>query len=378
MRRRVLFFVLAVGVTAGSVLAATYAFMPATVQRKMKVVRDYELAITPRQVNVAEIPAMISFQGATNEQVIKSSEFVYSVKPDKIEIASDELGGLPRKYYKLTWNNPGVDKIQVAETMIVLLAIRNRLPTSAKLPYPKAVRTTYASYLEGDKDGKIDPNNPEFKKANNTIRKNAYAEDVVEAVCDWINGTVKYDAKSRYGSNSILKDKKGDSYSQSKLACVMIRRLGIPCDIVHNKFIGKENGHYCIEVYYPDTGWVFYEICHRQRGFRDISYLIGTGRAYRVQAGGKGMKWVNGFFCKEEDMVEYKKAVKDPNTVIRSTPRASTLGVTVTHTPVPPKMEVRQEPIRELILNLSYPPGEEKLKVKEQKKQNPRASGRMR
>jgi len=30
-----------------------------------------------------------------------------------------------------------------------------------------------------------------------------------------------------------------------------------------------------------------------------------------------------------------------------------------------------------LILNLSYPPGDEKLKVKEQKKQNPRTSGRM-
>jgi hypothetical protein len=344
----------------------------------MKVMRDYELAITPHQVNIAEIPAMISFRGATNEQAIESSEFAYSVKPDKIEIASDDLG-MPRKYYKLTWTNPGVDKIQVTEKMIVCLTTRNRLPTSAKLPYPKAVRTTFASYLEEDKDGKIDPNNPEFKKACNTIRKkNAYAEDVVEAACDWINDTVKYDGRSHYESNPILENKKGDSYSQSKLACMMIRRLGIPCDIVHNKFIGKENGHYCIEVYYPDAGWVFYEICHRQRGFRTLDYLAGTGRAYRIQSPGQSTKWVNGLFCKEEDMVDYKAAVKDPNNVLRSAPKASTLGVMVTHTPVPPKMEVRQEPIRELLLDLSYPPGDEKLKAKEQNNQNPRARGRVR
>lgn len=380
MGRRVLFFVLAVGVTAGSVLAATYAFMPATVQRKMKVVRNYELAITPHQINTAEIPAMLSFRGATNEQVIETSEFAYSVKPDKIEIVSDEMAGLPRKNYKLTWQNPGVDKIRVTERMIVCLTIRNRLPTSAKLPYSKSVRGKYESYIDKNKDGLTDPNDPEMKKICNTIRKkNAYAEDAVEAVCDWINDTVKYDGKSDYDAGQTLKNKKGNSHSLSKLACVMIRRLGIPCDVVHSKFIGKETGHYFIEVYYPDAGWVFYEICHRQRGFRTLNCLLGTGWMCRIQNGpDKPLKNVMGYFCKEEDLTGYKEAAKDPNNVIRSSPKASTRGVMVSHTPVPPKMTVRQESMRELILNLSYPPGDEKLKVKEQKKQNPRTSGKMR
>ncbi len=380
MRYRVLFFVLAVGVTAGSVLAATYAFMPTTVQRKMKVVRNYELAITPHQTNTAEIPAMISFRGATNEQVIETSEFVYSVKPDKIEIVSDEMAGLPRKNYKLTWQNPGVDKIRVTERMIVCLMIRNRLPTSAKLPYSKSVREKFKSYFEEGKDGRIDPNHPEFKKIYNmTRRKKPYAEDVVEAVCDWINDTVKYDGKSDYGPSQALDNKKGSSRTLSRLACAAIRQLGIPCDVVHSKFIGKGAGHYFIEVYYPDAGWVFYEICHRQRGFRTLNCLLGTGWMYRIQNGpDKPLKNVTGYFSKEEDLIGYKEAVMDPNNVIRSSPKASTRGVMVSHTPVPPKMAVRQEPIRELILNPSYPPGDEKLKVKEQKKQNPRTSGKMR
>jgi hypothetical protein len=362
---------------AGSVWAQTYLFTPAVNKRKVKVVRDYEMTVTPHQIHIAEIPAMIGFQGATNEQVIESSEFTYSVKPDKIEITSDDLGGMPRKYYKLTWNDPGVDKIQVNEKMIVSLTMRNRLPTSAKLPYSKAIRTTYAAYLEEDKKDKLDPNNPELKKIRKTIRtKNAYAEDVVEAVCDWINDMVKYDTKARYEAGGTLENKKGESRSLSKLACAMIRRFGIPCDIVHGKLIGKEAGHYCIEVYYPDAGWVFYEICHRQRGFRTLDGLLASGGSYRTQTAGKGVKWVNGYFCKEEDLVDYKEAPRDPNQVLRPTPKASTRGVMVTHTPIPPKMPVRQESIRELILDLSYPPGGEIVNDKEQKKPNPRTSGR--
>ena len=118
--------------------AATYAPVKARDTRMLNIVRRYDIPVIPGQKNVAAIPAMLSFWGATNQQIILKSSFTYSVKPDRIRITADNLG-MKRRNYELTWNSPAVSKIVVTQNLLVKLHYDAVLYTSACLPYAPKV-----------------------------------------------------------------------------------------------------------------------------------------------------------------------------------------------------------------------------------------------
>ena len=94
--------ILAEFIIVSSGVCDTSVFTPALGKRKLKVVRTYEILSAPGLPLTAEIPAMFSFQGATNEQLIDSSSFTFSQKPDTIEVSSHEYGWA-RKVYRMGW-----------------------------------------------------------------------------------------------------------------------------------------------------------------------------------------------------------------------------------------------------------------------------------
>ena len=99
---------------------------------------------------------MLSYEGMTNSQLILSSDFQYSEKPDEIKIISDDLG-MPRKYYELTWHTPASDKITVTQTLEVEINRMNVLYTKAEYPYSTDMKKKFVFSLGADKDEGIDP-----------------------------------------------------------------------------------------------------------------------------------------------------------------------------------------------------------------------------
>jgi len=229
----------------------TYGLKKAIRRRKLRITREYEIPVEKSKRAIAAIPALMSFWGATNEQVIESSRFYYSVEPNKIKVTSDNLG-MRRRNYELTWNSPPVNKINVKQTLTVNLKARTKLYTAAKLPYSDEVRNRLAHLLGKDDKNKINPDNPELEKICSEILKNSrYAEDAVEQVCDWINDNITFKKIRGYNSDEILKRKQGSCGPMSLLACAMLRRLGIPAENVRTKNIGNEGAHAFIEVLFP-------------------------------------------------------------------------------------------------------------------------------
>ena len=177
-----------------------------------------------------KIPAMMSFWGATNQQVILSSKFSYNVKPDKITVTADNLG-MPRRNYVLRWNAPDVSKITVKQELLVEISCNNTLYTAAKLPYSEEILKRFAFSLGKEKN--IDPEDKNLEPVcQNIIKKAKRAEEAVELVCDWVNDNIEFTSGTDYGSAETFTTRKGNCNTMSRLACAMVRKIGIPADIV--------------------------------------------------------------------------------------------------------------------------------------------------
>jgi len=345
---------------------AAHNIIQGPARRNLVVTRHYEITVQKGKPSVAEIPALMSFWGATNWQVVKSSKFEYSEEPNDAAVTSDNLG-MPRRYYKLTWNAPRSDKITVEQKMNVQLAYFNNLYTTAKLPYSEDVKKRFADSLKADKKEGIDPDNKELGPICEQIVSNSSdAESVVEGVCDWINENIKFE-KGQRTSNEALSQRRGSCTPMSRLACAMIRRIGIPAETVKAKFIDSDSAHTFIEVYFPDAGWVFYDLSNWNRGFKSLDCLMTVGWAYKSGTPGK-MKWTDGYFCTEKDTSPFvdrsMDAVKHRRTPRRkanynsnSNINDNIVGVRRIRAEPPSIIKPRQSPLRELIMDLTVPPG---------------------
>ncbi|MGA2677850.1 MAG: transglutaminase domain-containing protein [Sedimentisphaerales bacterium] len=339
-------------------------------RRNLVVTRHYEITVQKGKPSVAEVPALMSFWGSTNWQVVKSSKFEYSEEPNNVAVTSDNLG-MPRRYYKLTWNAPKSDKITVEQKMDVQLAYFNNLYTTAKLPYSEDVKKRFADSLKADIKEGIDPNNHELGPICEQIVNNSSdAENVVEGVCDWINENIKFE-KGERTSNEVLTQRKGSCTPMSRLACAMLRKIGIPAETVDAKFIDSGNGHTFIEAYFPDAGWVFYDLSNWNRGFKSLDCLETVGWSYKSGMPGK-MTWTDGYFCTEKDTSPFVDQSMNAVKHNKRTPQRKAnynnnsnsgesnnniVGVRHIRAELPPIVKPRQIPLRELIMDLTVPPG---------------------
>ena len=271
----------------------------------------------------------------------------------------------------MTWDAPKSDKITVEQKIDVQLDYFNNLYTIAKLPYSEDVKKRFADSLKADLKEGIDPNNQELGAiCEQIVNKSSDAESVVEGVCDWINENIKFEKGDRT-SNEALKQRQGSCTPMSRLACAMLRRIGIPAEMVEAKFIDSKNGHSFIEVYFPDAGWVFYDLSNWNRGFKSLDCLMTVGWAYKSGTPGK-MTWTDGYFCAEKDtlpfvdqsitIVKHDRRPPQRNASYNSNRNSSDrndniVGVRHISAEPPPIVKPRQRPLRELIMDLTVPPG---------------------
>jgi hypothetical protein len=141
----------------------------------------------------------------------------------------------------------------------------------------------------------------------------------------------------------------------SMLACAMLRQLGIPAEMVSGKFAEGDSGHAFIEVYYPDAGWVFYDLSNHERGFKAPDCLMTVGEAYRAGPPGRTV-WKSGYFCQSKDTVPFSR--RQFQAYQGHTPKGLQYEmVLVKKAAPPPHVRVRAFPLSLLITDPSIPPG---------------------
>ena len=130
----------------------------------------------------------------------------------------------------------------------------------------------------------------EYIDINEDIKKQAQElasgeDDLYEVsikVADWIQKNIKYDlstltAESVQKSSWVLKNKEGVCDELTNLYISMMRSLGIPARYVSGMaYTNLKNDwgpHAWAEVYFPDKGWVPFDITYVQYGWIDSSHI---------------------------------------------------------------------------------------------------------
>ncbi len=166
-------------------------------------------------------------------------------------------------------------------------------PMKTRVPYPIPARTIDSSvsqYLIAESDRQSgDPSI--VRLAGQITRESRYAHEAANAILSWIADNLTFDSSISAPSDALsaLKYKKAFCVGYSNLAVAMLRAAGIPARVAHGYLPpGYEWGfskeywgvkvndggfHAYLEIYYPDTGWVFSDAEH-SHNFVDPFHII--------------------------------------------------------------------------------------------------------
>lgn len=286
--------------------ARTMALDRGGYRRDLNVRRVYDCAVSPGRLSVAKLPMILGFKGESNWQVIKTLHWNFSERPDGYKIEADPLKTM--RYYVFTWKSPQSASIHVEEDMDVQLTAFSYLYTQATLPYDAATLARCAPELSRslgeDPNDQINSDDPRLAAACAAIAaRTRNAEETVEFVCDWVNENIANmpDVVGEWTTDTALAQHKGGTTPQTVIACAMLRYLGVPADPVLGVWAGTESssniGAMWLEAYFPDAGWVFYDVSDKTHGYKSLDALAAMGYGFWSGDPAQGLNFTQGFYC---------------------------------------------------------------------------------
>ncbi|MCX8147625.1 MAG: transglutaminase-like domain-containing protein, partial [Candidatus Woesearchaeota archaeon] len=143
----------------------------------------------------------------------------------------------------------------------------------------------------------IDINDAIAEKASEIASGKDDLFDVVDSIAYWVNSNIKYNvstttAEASQKSSWVFKNREGVCDEITSLFISMLRSLGIPARFVAGiaytespDFKEKWGPHGWAEVYFPDYGWVPYDVTYAEYGWVDATHIKATelddiGKAY--------------------------------------------------------------------------------------------------
>jgi transglutaminase superfamily protein/carboxypeptidase family protein len=166
-------------------------------------------------------------------------------------------------------------------------------PMKTRVPYPVpggVIPSSVSRYLETERDRQS--HDPAIARlAKDVTRGSRYAHEAANAILSWIADNLTFDTSIATPADALsaLRYKKAYCVGYSNLAVAMLRAAGIPARVAHGYLPpGYEWGfskeywgvkvndggfHAYLEIYYPDTGWVFSDAEH-SHNFVDPFHII--------------------------------------------------------------------------------------------------------
>ncbi len=166
-------------------------------------------------------------------------------------------------------------------------------PLTSKAPFPvpaNAVPQSLAQYLAPEKDRQA--NDPALVRFVTELTTGSHtAAEAANSILSWLADNLTFDTSITVPSDALsaLNHRKAYCVGYSNLAVAMLRAAGIPARVAHGYLPpGYEWGfskdywgvkvndggfHAYLELYYPDTGWVFSDAEH-SHNFVDPFHII--------------------------------------------------------------------------------------------------------
>jgi len=128
----------------------------------------------------------------------------------------------------------------------------------------------------------IDLNEDIRNKAQELAKGESDLYAVTFKIADWVESNINYNlstltAEVVQPSSWVLRNKEGVCDELTNLFISMVRSLGIPARFVSGMSYTNTNGewgpHAWAEVYFPDKGWIPFDITYGQFGWVDVTHI---------------------------------------------------------------------------------------------------------
>ncbi|MGM5483960.1 MAG: transglutaminase-like domain-containing protein [Nanobdellota archaeon] len=157
-------------------------------------------------------------------------------------------------------------------------------PVKNKVDFPlKNVDKKFKEYTKTTK--KIDSNDEIISTASAVASGKDDLFEVSQSIADWVTTNIQYDLSTITEDDTqkaswVMNNRKGVCDELSILFVAMMRSIGVPARMVSgisytnsNLFSKNWLPHSWAEVYFPDNGWVPFDLTYKQFGFIDASHI---------------------------------------------------------------------------------------------------------
>lgn len=203
----------------------------------------------------------------------KINSFIAEPKPEEV---NDNL--------QFVWYKPKENELKInvdaqIETQNKFVEVKN------KVPFPLAnIPTKEKTYLQETK--LIDFSKNGIQKLANKLSEGETDEyDVVFTIANWVKNNIEYSlssvtADAALEASWVLENKKGVCDELTNLFIAMLRSVGIPARFVagysftnSQLFDTNWGPHGWAEVYFPDYGWIPFDVTYGEFGFVDATHI---------------------------------------------------------------------------------------------------------
>lgn len=210
--------------------------------------------------------------------------FLYPSEDFRQKIISLETEGRAfDEKISFVWNFPKIASYKFGYASLIRTN-NARLKVKQKIPFPITSVTGYEDYLLPT--ATIDSHNPDIiAKAAELAEGEDDLFKVAFKLASWVEQNVKYDLNTLTATASqkaswVLENKEGVCDEMTSLFVAMARSLGIPARFVSgisyttsDLFTENWQPHGWAEVYFPDIGWVPFDITFGEYGYVDVTHI---------------------------------------------------------------------------------------------------------
>src|SRR3989344_966597 len=258
-----------------SSLAENDLYSMDSLELELKVDGSFELVQTKSGASIKEVTANIFLnpQESQRQRIIQW----------------DSQGTVKEEMVSFLWNDKQIEKKEFGYTTLIETQ-NKRLAVKEKVSFPLLPQEVQGleQYLEATET--IDSDHPAvIAKAAELAEGEDDLFKVVFNLASWVEENIEYDLNTVTSTASqkgswVLQNKQGVCDEMTSLFVAMARSLGIPARFVSGisytnsqeviSSVGSNwAGHGWAEVYFPDIGWVSFDVTFNQYGYIDVTHI---------------------------------------------------------------------------------------------------------
>jgi transglutaminase-like putative cysteine protease len=271
MKKFFLLFIIFLTLAFSSLAVDETYFNSDSLYAELEISNDFKVESTGRGFYVEKVSAFLNWFPRTDYRQVE-----------------DWIKNYPSGYerdnsYEFVWKNPVYSNFELKQESGIILK-SEFIPIEEKISFPlENLDPEYIGYLQPQDIIEI---TPEIKALASRITKDE--DDAFVAVAkigQWVYNNIEYNlssltAEASQKSGWVLENRQGVCDEITSLFVSMVRSVGIPARFVTGLSYSNVNlendgwgAHGWAEVYYPDYGWVSYDITYKELGYIDASHI---------------------------------------------------------------------------------------------------------